>query len=162
MLRNPEFWVLVSFVLFFVLFGRKLWSVLAGMLDARADAVRSELAEAQRLRSEAEAMLADAETARAAALKEAAETLARAHVEAAQLAEAAAAEAASAGKRRERMALERIAAAEKAALDEVRKTAALVATAAAERVISQGIGDAVQGEILDQAIASLPRALRSA
>ena len=32
---NPANWVLIAFVLFFVLFGRKLWSVLAAMLDDR-------------------------------------------------------------------------------------------------------------------------------
>ena len=53
---DPEFWVLVSFVVFFVLFGRRLWAAVTGMLDGRAAAIRAELDEAQRLRREAEAM----------------------------------------------------------------------------------------------------------
>ena len=56
---DPRTWVAAAFVVFFVLLGRTLWRAMAGMLDARADAVRAELAEAQRLRGEAEAMLAD-------------------------------------------------------------------------------------------------------
>jgi F-type H+-transporting ATPase subunit b len=71
------------------------------------------------------------------------------------------AEAEAAGKRRERLALERIAAAEKAVVTEVRHTAADVATRAAERVIAQGLGEG-DTALVDQAIADLPRALRAA
>lgn len=159
---DPEFWVLVSFVAFFVLFGRKLWAAITGMLDGRAAAIRAELDEAQRLRREAEAMLADAELARTAALAEAEQVLARSHVEAAHVAAAAAAEAEASAKRRERVALDRIAAAEKAAVDDVRQTAADIATQAARRVIAEGLGEERETAILDRAIADLPRALRAA
>ena len=60
---EPRNWVALAFIVFFVLFGRKLWGALAAMLDDRAAKVRAELDEAARLRSEAEAMLRDAETA---------------------------------------------------------------------------------------------------
>ena len=68
---EPRNWVLIAFILFFVLFGKKLWAALAGMLDDRAAKVRAELEEAARLRQEAEAMLRDAEKRRAEALREA-------------------------------------------------------------------------------------------
>jgi F-type H+-transporting ATPase subunit b len=161
LLHDPEFWVLVSFVIFFAVFGGRLWSAVAGMLDGRANAIRAELAEAQRLRTEAEGMLAEAQRARTAALAEATDLLARSHVEAARLQEAAIAEADAAGKRREKLALDRISAAEKAALTEVRRMAADVATRAAEQVLSEGLGDNEQ-RLIDQAIADLPRALRAA
>src|SRR5215469_13208641 len=106
---EPRNWVFIAFVLFFVIFGRKLWSALAQMLDDRAAKVRAELEEAARLRQEAEAMLGEAEARRAAAL------------------------------RREQMALDRIAAAEKAAVDDVRLTAVEVATVAARQVIAEGL-----------------------
>ena len=61
---EPRNWVLIAFLLFFILFGRKLWGALAGMLDARAVTVKTELEEAARLRREAEAMLRDAEKQR--------------------------------------------------------------------------------------------------
>ncbi len=158
-LHDPEFWVLVSFVIFFVLFGARLWRVIAGLLDGRADAIRTELAEATRLREEAEAMLADAQRARTEAMAEAGEVLARSQAEAARLTKAAMAEAEAAGKRRERLALERIAAAEKAAITDVRHIAADIATQAAEQVIAQG---AQSDALVDRAIADLPRALRAA
>jgi len=158
-LHDPEFWVLVSFVIFFVAFGSRLWRVVAGLLDGRADAIRAELAEATRLREEAEAMLADAQRARTEAMAEAGEVLARSQAEAARLTQAAMAEAEAAGKRRERLALDRIAAAEKAAITDVRHIAADIATQAAEMVIAK---DAQSDALVDRAIADLPRALRAA
>lgn len=162
MLADPEIWVLVSFVAFFVLFGGKLWTALTGLLDGRANAIRAELAEAQLLRSEAEKMLADAQRARTEALAEAAALLLRSHEEAAQVAQAAMAEAEASAKRRERMAIERIAAAEKAALAEVRQAAAEVATRSAALVIAGGLPEETQLALVDAAIADLPRALRAA
>ncbi|MDE2005547.1 MAG: F0F1 ATP synthase subunit B [Rhodospirillales bacterium] len=155
-------WVLIAFVLFFVLFGRKLWTALAGMLDARADAVRKELDEAAALRREAEAMLADAARQRDIALADAKALIEGAKIEAARLAQDAAAEAEAQAKRREQMALDRIAAAEKAALDEVRTIAADLATGAARAVIAEDLSPERDGALIDRAIADLPSALRAA
>ncbi len=162
MFHNPEFWVLVSFVAFIVLFGGKLWKAIAGGLDGHAQRIRTELGEAQRLRTEAEHMLADAQRARTEALAEAAAVLERSRVEAAQVAQAAMAEAEASARRRERLALDRIAAAEKAAIADVRQAATDIATGAASRVIAEGLGEERETAILDRAIADLPRALRAA
>ena len=156
LLRDPEFWVLVAFVLFFVLFGRRLWAALTRILDSRARAISAELAEAQRLRNEAETMLRDAERARTEAISEAERMMARSREQALEVERAASAEAEASAKRRERMALERIAAAEN------RQTAADIASTAARRVIEGGLGQDAEAAILDQAIANLPRALRAA
>ena len=75
---DPRNWVVLAFILFFVLFGRKLWGALAGLLDARATTVKAELDEASRLRQEAETMLQDAEKQRAAALTDAKSLIERA------------------------------------------------------------------------------------
>jgi len=156
---DPRTWVAAAFVVFFVLLGRTIWAALTAMLDARADAVRAELAEAQRLRQEAEAMLADASARREAALAEAQALLSGAKDEAARLAAAAEAEAESTAERRERMAMDRIAAAEKAAVDEVRIAAAEIAGMAAERVIAQELTAEADGALIDHAIGGLPNAL---
>ena len=156
---EPRNWVLIAFILFFVIFGRKLWSALAGMLDDRAARVRAELDEAARLRQEAEAMLRDAETRRAEALRDAQALIEGAKTEAARVAAAAAAEAEASARRREQMAMDRIAAAEKAAVDEVRLTAADVATSAARQVIAEGLSAEADSRLVDHAIAQLPSAL---
>jgi F-type H+-transporting ATPase subunit b len=162
MLMNPEIWVLVAFLIFFGVFGGKIWGAFMAILDGRAQAIKVELDEAARLRAEAEAMLRDAHAAREAALAEARDVLAHSRAEAVRLAETAEAEAEASAKRRERMALDRIAAAEKAALTDVRQTAAEVAAEAARAVISASLSAEGDAEIVDHAIASLPKALRAA
>jgi F-type H+-transporting ATPase subunit b len=157
--QDPRSWVAIAFVIFFVLFGKKLWGALAGMLDKRADDIRAELAEAQRLRSEAEAMLKDAKARREAALADAKLLIDGARAEAARLASAAAAEAEASAARRERMAVDRIAAAEKAAVDEVRIAAADIAAKAAEQVIRDTLTPAADGALVDRAIAGLATSL---
>lgn len=156
---DPRNWVVIAFILFFVLFGKKLWAALAGFLDARAVAVKAELEEASRLRREAESMLRDAEKQRADALTDARALIERAQAEAARLATAAAAEAEASAKRREQMAIDRIAAAEKAAVDDVRLTAAEIATAAARQMLAEGLTADADSKLIDQAIVQLPAAL---
>jgi F-type H+-transporting ATPase subunit b len=156
---DPRNWVLIAFILFFVLFGRKLWGALAAMLDARAVTVKAELEEAARLRREAESMLRDAEKQRTEAMADAKSLIDGARAEAGRVTAAAAAEAESSAARREKMALDRIAAAEKAAVDEVRLAAVEVATSAARQVISEGLSADADARLVDQAIQQLPAAL---
>src|SRR5690606_32779890 len=81
----------VAFVALLLFFGLLIYlkvpQQIAGMLDSRSQAIAKELHEARRLREEAEALLADYETKRAAA-----ETEAQAIVEAAKEQAAAVAE----------------------------------------------------------------------
>jgi F-type H+-transporting ATPase subunit b len=156
---EPRNWVVLAFILFFVLFGKRLWVALVGMLDARAASVRAEMDEAARLKSEAEAMLKDAEAARAKALTDAKLLIEGAAAEAARVAEATRADAEASAKRREQMALDRIAAARKQAVDEVRTAAAELATIAARQVIAEGLSVESSNALIDQAIAQLPAAL---
>lgn len=156
---NPVNWVFISFLIFFGLFGKKIWGALAGMLDDRAATVKAELEEAAKLRREAEAMLRDAEKRRSDALSEATALIAGAQAEAARVSAAATAEASASAKRREQMAIDRIAAAEKAAVDEVRLAAAEIATTAARQVIAEGLTPEAGAALIDQAISQLPAAL---
>jgi F-type H+-transporting ATPase subunit b len=156
---EPRNWVAAAFIVFFLLFGRKLWGAIAAMLDDRAAKIRTELDEAARLRAEAEAMLKDAQARRDSAIADAKMLLDGAKSEAARLAQAASAEAEASAQRREQMAMDRIAAAEKAAVDEVRTTAAEVATVAARQVIADGLSAEADGGLIDHAITQLPAAL---
>jgi F-type H+-transporting ATPase subunit b len=156
---DPRNWVVLAFVLFFVLFGNRLWGALASMLDARGAAVKAELEEASRLRREAESMLRDAEKQRADALTDAKVMIENARAEAARLTAAAAAEAEAAAKRREQMAIARIGAAEKAAVDDVRLTAVDISTTAVRQVLAEGLSADADAKLVDQAIAQLPSAL---
>lgn len=157
---DPESWVAIAFILFVLLFGWKLWSALTGVLDRRTNTVRAELDEAAQLKAEAAAMLRDASARRDAALAEADALLRSAHDEAQRLAAASQAEADITGRRRERMAMDRIAAAEKAATAEIRGVAAEIATQAAMQIISAGLTAEKGAPLVDQAIAALPAAFQ--
>ncbi len=156
---EPSHWVVLAFFLFFIIFGKKLWEAVAGMLDARAASVRAEINEAARLKTEAEAMLKDAEAMRAKAVVDAKTLIDGAAAEAIRVAEATRAEAEASAKRREQMAVDRIAAAQKQAVDEVRTAAAELATIAARQVIAEGLSAEASAALIDQAIARLPAAL---
>ena len=156
---DPRSWVAIAFVIFFLIFGKKIWSILTGILDRRANTIRRELAEASRLRTEAEAMLADANTRRTSAIAEAHALLEGAKREATRLAAVAVQDAEHATKRREKMAMDRIAAAEKAAVDEVRIAAADIATTATQTIIREHMTANTAAHIIDRSIAALPQAL---
>lgn len=161
LVADPRFWIAVAFVIFVAVLGGRIWKALTGMLDKRADAVRAELAEAQRLRQEAEQMLADATARREAAMSDAQRLLEGARAEAQRLAQAAAADAEASARRRERMAMDRIAAAEKAAVNEVRVAAAELAATASESAIRENLGADAQARLIDQSIGHLTSALAS-
>lgn len=158
---DPRTWVGIAFLVFFLIFGKRIVTIVLQTLDRRGIAVQQELDEASRLRQEAEAMLAAANAQREAALRDAKALLDNAHAEAARLAEAARAEAEAAAARRERMAIDRIAAAEKAAVTDVRIAAAEVAGRAAQTVLVSTFDDDADTALIDRAIQGLPAALAS-
>ena len=86
-ITEPEFWVAVSFIIFLgVLFYFGVHKKLATMLDARALEISKELAEARRLREEAEKVLADYRRKEGEAANEAGSIIALAAKEAEMLA----------------------------------------------------------------------------
>jgi len=159
MMSDPKFWVAVSFFLFIILAWKPLIMRLAKALDARGEKIRAEIDEAQKLRTEAEAMLKRAQAARETAEREAVALLAHAREEAARMGEAAAADLDAALKRREKMALDRIAAAEAEASAAVRAAAADVAITAARSLIASGLTQDGHAALVDAAIADIPQKL---
>lgn len=129
-------WVGVAFVIFLAIlayFG--VPKAIAKALDARGEKVAQELAEARRLRQEAERLLAEYDTKRKAAETEAAEIVAGAKEEAARLAAEAEAKLNDFVVRRTKAAEDKIALAESQAEAEVRAAAADAATRAAELIL---------------------------
>src|ERR1700712_2437316 len=84
MLKEPEFWVAVGFVLVIALLVWKgVPGMVAKMLDQRAAVISAELEEARRLRAEAAALLADYQKRAAGAEAEAQSIIAAATADAA-------------------------------------------------------------------------------
>ena len=157
--HDPELAVAIAFVIAIVLVSKRVWQVLAGMLDERAAKIKAELDEAQKLKDDAQKMLGQFQRKQRDALQEAEAIIAHAREEAARFAERSKRELEATIERRQRLAAEKIALAEARAVAEVRNTAVDIAMGAARQVIAERLGDS-QGQILvDQAIAELPRRL---
>lgn len=159
MFSEPELWVAAAFVVFFALFGRRLWRVLAGRLDERSARIRAELEEAVRLREEAQNLLAGYQRRQREAGDEAEQILAHAREAAARLGEEAEARIGAQLAHRERLAEEKIAQAEARALDEIRAYMVDITVAAAAKVIADGLDKARDEALVDDAIARLEERL---
>jgi F-type H+-transporting ATPase subunit b len=118
-LHSPEVWVAIAFVIFIALAGKPIVRGIGKMLDDRAAKIRMDLSEAEKLRDEAEKLLAEYQRRQREALKEAEGILAHAKDEAERIRREAAANIDAALKRRERQAMEKIAQAEAQAVAEV-------------------------------------------
>lgn len=158
--EQPTFWVAVAFILFVAFMVWKARKALLGGLDARAQRIKGEIDEAQRLREEAQALLAEYQKKQREALGEAQGMLKQAEDEAKRLKAKAAAELAAALKRREQQALDRIAQAEAQALSEVRNLAADLAIAATRQILMEKLDPAKAEGLVRDAIAELPRRLQ--
>lgn len=154
------FWVGVSFFIFLgILTYFGVPKAIVAALDGRGEKVAQELAEARRLRMEAEKLLAEYEAKRKAAETEAASIIAAAGEEAQRLAAEAEAKLNDFVTRRTKSAQEKIAQAESQAEADVRAAAAEAATKAAEIIIRAQVGgkagDALFAAGLDEVKAKL-------
>ena len=154
-----EVWLVLALAALILLAFRPAKRAILGALDSRADRIRDELEEAQRLREEAQAALANFQRRQRDAMGEAEEIIAHARAEADRLREHAAEELEATLKRREAMAMDRIAQAEAAATAEVRGVAVDVAISAAREVIGGQLDKSKANALVDDAIKDLPNKL---
>ena len=160
MLRDPATWVAVAFFLFIGLgIYLKVPAMLAKMLDERADKISKELAEARKLREEAQALLAEYQKKRVEAEKDAANIVAQAKVEAESYGVETRKKLAETIERRTKQAAQKIAQAEAAAIKEVRTTATEAAIAAASRLAGEAVQGAAGGKLIDESIAAVKNRL---
>jgi F-type H+-transporting ATPase subunit b len=112
LLHTAEFWVFVAFVILVALTFKKVRTALTGGLDARAARIKAHLDEAEKLREDAQSLLAEYQRKQRAASEEAEGIVAQAKNEAQRMREQAQTELEHALKRREQQALDKIAQAE--------------------------------------------------
>ncbi|HEY2891311.1 MAG TPA: F0F1 ATP synthase subunit B [Dongiaceae bacterium] len=158
-LHDPETWIAVSFVAFLALAGRAIARIVNKGLDERGAKIRRDLEEARRLRSEAEALLAEYKKKQQDAAREAGDILQHAREEAELFRKEAATSLSGALGRRERMALDKITQAEAQAVAEVRSQAVDLAVSAAQRILEQQMAGPKAASLIDQSIAELDRKL---
>lgn len=156
MLKDPMFFYGIAFVVFLALVYRFGRVGIVAWIDGEILKVRAQLDEAQKLRADAEATLAEYKENQAKAMAEAEELVRNAKDEAARLKTQAEIDLKASLARHEQQAAERIRLAEAAAIAEVRQRAVDLAM----DIARQSLGSKLQGEtgakLIDQAIADLP------
>jgi F-type H+-transporting ATPase subunit b len=155
-LSAPENWVAVSFIGFAALIiYYKVPARITDALDGRAERIRAELEEAQRLREEAQGLLAEYQRKRREAEQEAESIIALAREEADRMKIEAREQMEELVARRSRLAELKIAQAEEQAVADVRAAAADAAISAAERVLSAKVSGKVADDLVKGAISQV-------
>ncbi len=155
-LGNTDFVVLLAFLLFIaVLFYFNVPTLLGGMLDKRADGIKTELEEARKLREDAQTLLASYERKQKDVQEQANRIVAAAKEEAAAAGVKAREDLAKSVERRMAAAAEQIESAQAAAIKEVRDQAALIAVAAARDVLAKQMTAAEGNKLIDAGIAEV-------
>ncbi len=155
-LNNTDFVVLISFLLFIgVLLYFKVPGIVAGLLDKRADTIRTELEEARALREEAQSLLASFKRKQKEVQDQAANIVSSAKVEADAALVQAKEDLQVTMQRRIAAAKDQIASAEQAAVNQVRDRAIAVAVEAAAKVITDKVDGAKADAMIDAAIADV-------
>ena len=150
--------VVVAFcILLVILFmvWKKVPAAIGKALDSKIDVIRNQLAEAESLRKDAEALKAEYEAKTKSADKEAATIVERARHEAEAIVAQAKDNAEALVERRQRMAEDKIAAEERHAIDQLRATAADAARAAAAKLIRERVDAKADEALVSDAIRSI-------
>jgi F-type H+-transporting ATPase subunit b len=154
-----ELILLICLIILVALVWKPIKQNVLGALDSRAEKIRSELDEAQRLHEEAKALLARYQRQLHEGERLAADILADAEAQRKRFEEKMRADADHAIKRRTETALERIAQEEVRAVQEVRTRAADLAIRTTRRVLTERVGgDEAQG-LVQNAIQEVRRTL---
>ena len=154
-----ELVLLICLILLVVLVWKPVRNGLLGTLDARAEKIRHDLDEAQRLHEEARAMLAKYEGRLHEGEQLAGEIVAQAETQRVRLEAKMRADYETAFKRRTEMAMERIQQEETRALQEVRARAADLAVRTTRRLLTERIGDQEAQAMVKSAISEVGRKL---
>lgn len=152
-LGNTDFIVLMAFIVFIlVLFYFKVPGLIGGMLDKRADDIKSELDEARALREEAQTVLASYERKQKEVQEQSVRIVEAAKEEAKLAAEAAKEDLKKSIARRLAAAEDQIASAQASAVKEVRDQAIDVAIKAATEIVASQMSAAQGNALIEAAI----------
>ena len=153
---DATFYAFVGLILFLALIAYlKVPGMMAKGLDARAEKIQNELAEAKRLREEAQHLLAEYQRKRKDAEAEAASIVASAEREASALTAEAKQKTEEYVARRTALSEQKIRQAEADAISAVRAAAVDLAVAAAEKVISSKTDTATGNALFENAISEV-------
>jgi F-type H+-transporting ATPase subunit b len=158
LLQSTTFWVVVSTVVFAIVAYKKGRGPILKILDDRTDRIRNELEEAERLRVEAQELLANYQRKYRDAMKTAEEIIDSANERAKQIEKDALENVEAELARKETQLVERIERAEQSAVQEIRNKAADIAVTTITNVLQSEIANKDK-DLIDDAIKSIPKKL---
>ncbi|MEC8174925.1 MAG: F0F1 ATP synthase subunit B [Pseudomonadota bacterium] len=160
MLQDPTFWVAVAFVIFVIAVFKPIKGALIGGLDAKIEEIRREVEEAEKLREEAQSLLANYQRQQRQAMQDAENIVARAKEEAGRHRAEADEALKEMVRRQEEQAREKIAQAEAAAIQEVKSMAVDLAMAASEKLLADKLVGDEGSRLIDKSISEIPQKLQ--
>jgi F-type H+-transporting ATPase subunit b len=153
---DATFWAMIALFIFLgVVVYMKVPGMIAKALDERAAKIRNDLDEAQKLRQEAQQLLAEFQKKRKEAEKEAADMVAAAKRESDLIIEEAHKKTEEYVARRAALAELKIGQAERDAVNEVRSIAVDVATEAARAVLAARLDEKASAELFKDSLTAL-------
>jgi F-type H+-transporting ATPase subunit b len=156
MLQDPTFWVAIALIVFIAAVTKPISKLATKALDDRAEKISAELDEAERLRNEAQDLLAQYQRKQRDAAGEAEAIIQHAKEEAERMDREGRARLQVALERREKLAMERIQMAEQHAIERVRARAVDVAIAATGQMLSDNLSAEKADSLIGDAIKQLP------
>ena len=160
MLQDPTLWVAVAFVIFVIAVFKPIKGALIGGLDAKIEEIRREVEEAEKLREEAQSLLANYQRQQRQAIQDAENIVARAKEEAGRYRAEADEAMKEMVRRQEEQAREKIAQAEAAAIQEVKSMAVDLAMAASEKLLADKLVGDEGSRLIDKSISEIPQKLQ--
>ena len=151
-LTAPMFIAAAMLVVIGIMLWKKVHHAIAKALDDKIALIREQLAEAEALRKEAEALKAEYQKKAKSVDKDRNALMERAKHEADEIVAKAKSDAEALIERRTRMAQDKIAAEERAAVEQLRAAAADTAAKAAAKLISERHDAGTDAKLVDQAI----------
>ncbi len=159
LLHNTTVWVAISFMIFVALAVKLAGGKVLGELDKKIASIKAEIETAQRLKAEAQALLADYENRQRDAEKEAAALLASAKAQAKDIMARAERDLQEAIVRREQSLSDRIRRVEEGAVAEIRARAAELAVNATREIINRSLDEKAAVRLADDSMNTISKHL---
>jgi F-type H+-transporting ATPase subunit b len=156
---NESFWVAASLVLLVAMIFRPLRKIFLQALDARTDRIRTQLAEAKRMKEEAEALLEDFRLKHQQAIQSSSELMAHTEQTITRMREQAEKELSETLDKRAALAMSRIHTYEAALLQEVKQQAVDIAVHAVMSLLRSQRTEELSSDATDQLISDINKRL---
>jgi F-type H+-transporting ATPase subunit b len=157
--HNTTAWVALSFVLLVALLVKTAGSKINAVLDDKIALIKAEIETAERLKAEAQALLADFQEKQRDAEKAAAEIIEAARKSAEGVHKMAEADLAESMERREAQLADRLKRIEEKAIADIQDHAADLAMQATREIVVKTLDEKTGGKLVDQAISSVAKYL---